>query len=523
MEKQVRILLIDDNDDDRELARRAVASGFPNAVFTEIATAAGFEQQVGQRFDCVITDYRLGWGNGLTLFERLKENHPEQPVIMFTNTGSEDVCAEGMRAGLSDYIVKRKEEFPKLPAAVSTALELAAARKEIREREAHIADLLERERTARKEAVRANQMKDEFLAMLAHELRNPLAPISAAAELMDLAQADTAKLKHASQVIRRQVSHLTGLVDDLLDVSRVTRGLVFIDKTPQEMKSIVTTAVEQVRPLMEARRHHLIIDLAPESAYVTGEHNRLVQILANLLNNAAKYTPDGGNIDLRMEVHADHVLLTVQDNGIGITPELQSRVFDLFAQGKRTPDRSQGGLGLGLALVKSLVMLHDGTVTCMSEGANQGSRFTVCLPRIPGQTRTPDQQHNHALHKTNKALRLLVVDDNEDAAQMLAMLLEALGHHVIVEHDPYKALERAKIEKPQVCLLDIGLPGMDGNELAQRLRSQPETAASSLIAITGYGHVHDRKSTSAAGFRHHLVKPVDMAELTALLDRISDP
>lgn len=238
------ILLIDDNDDDRELARRAIAAGFPEATFTEVATASGFDAHADRRFDCVITDYRLGWSDGLALLKRLKERHPEQPVIMFTNTGSEDVCAAGMRSGLSDYIVKRKEEFPKLPAAVRTALELAAARRALQERQARITELLDLERAARSEAERASEMKDEFLAMLAHELRNPLAPISAAAELMSLAQFDPATLKRTSEVIRRQVRHLTQLVDDLLDVSRVHRGLVKLNKAPQEMKSIVAHAVE---------------------------------------------------------------------------------------------------------------------------------------------------------------------------------------------------------------------------------------------------------------------------------------
>lgn len=514
----LNILLIDDNDDDRALSRRAVTSGLPDAIFTEVANAAEFETQVHRPFDCVITDYQLGWSDGLTLLKRLKAQYPDQPVIMFTNTGSEEICAAGMRAGLSDYIVKRKEEFPKLPAAVRTALELATTRKELQERQARIEELLELERAARTEAVRANKLKDEFLAMLAHELRNPLAPISAAAELIGLSNFDPGKLKGTSEVIRRQVHHLTKLVDDLLDVSRVHRGLVTLNKVPQEMKRIVSYAVEQVRPLMEAHRHHLVIDLSPKPAYITGDESRLVQILVNLLQNAGKYTPEGGNIDLRMEVGSDYVLLSVQDNGIGMTPELQARAFDLFTQGERTPDRTQGGLGLGLALVKSLVMMHDGTVTCVSDGIGKGSLFTVSLPRLLVQGEEADRDRDGIVRITDKAMRLLVVDDNEDAARMLAMLLEALGHHVMVEHDPFQALKRAIREKPDACLLDIGLPGMDGNALASRLRAHSETANIGLIAITGYGQAHDRSSALAAGFSHHLVKPVNMPKLITLLD-----
>jgi signal transduction histidine kinase len=520
IKENVSILLVDDNDDDRELARRAIAGGFPGAIFTEAATAAAFESVAARRFDCVITDYQLGWSDGLKILHRLKSLHPEQPVIMFTNTGSEDICAAGMRSGLSDYIVKRREEFPKLPMSVRTALELAFARDELQEREARIRDLLERERVARTEAVRANEMKDEFLAMLAHELRNPLAPISAAAELMALKQMEVTVLKQTSKVILRQVRHLTELVNDLVDVSRVTRGLVVLEKTPQEMKAVVTHAVEQVRPLMEARGHHLEIDLPPEPVFVSGDESRLVQIFANLLQNAAKFTPEGGSISIRMEAHADRVLLEVQDNGIGMAPDLQARAFDLFTQGERTPDRSQGGLGLGLALVKNLVGLHDGTVSCQSAGAGRGSLFTVCLPRLVMQDGQAEIAAGEGLKPSGKGLRLLVVDDNVDAANMLALLLEAMGHHVMIEHDPFRALELAKKERPDACLLDIGLPGMDGIELAGRLRRSAETANAGLIAITGYGQENDRHAALAAGFDHHLVKPVHMSKLTELLAEI---
>lgn len=517
---QISILLIDDNDDDRALARRAIVSEFPNAVFSEAATAHAFESHLARQFDCVITDYQLGWSDGLTLLKLLKERYPDQPVIMFTNTGTEDICAAGMRSGLSDYIVKRKEEFPKVPAAVAAALELVAVRQALRERQAEIAGLLERERATRVEAERASQLKDEFLAMLAHELRNPLAPISAAAELMAFAQPDAASLKRTSEVIHRQVRHLTQIVDDLLDVSRVHRGLVKLNKTPQEMKGVITHAVEQVRPLMEAHGHRLVIDLSPEPAYVAGDQSRLVQILANVLHNAAKYTPDGGEITLRMAVDADHVVLRVKDNGIGMTPELLERVFDLFAQGKTTIDRSQGGLGLGLALVKSLVLLHKGTVACTSEGVGRGSQFTVCLPRLLPQAGYANEESTSGLQTSINALKLLVVDDNEDAAGMLAMLLEALGHHVMVEHDSFRALEQAQREMPDACLFDIGLPRMDGNELASRLRANPQTASITMIAITGYGQAHDRAATQASGFDHHLVKPVNMQKLTSLLAEI---
>jgi PAS domain S-box-containing protein len=369
----------------------------------------------------------------------------------------------------------------------------------------------------------ADRRKDEFLAMLAHELRNPLAPISAAAEIMEMVHLDEARLKQTSQVISRQVKHMTGLVDDLLDVSRVTRGLVNLNKVPQDMKSIISNAIEQVLPIMEAQRHHLGIDLSPKPAPVLGNQKRLIQTLTNLLNNAAKYTPPDGNIQLQMEVQADKVLIHVRDNGIGIAPELQAHVFELFSQADRTTDRAQGGLGIGLALVKSIVELHGGTVTCSSEGLGKGSAFTVCLPRLAESHDPADRrQSSRIVLQAAKKLRILVVDDNVDSAQMLKMLLEASGHEVLVEYEPHRALERALAEKPDVGMLDIGLPGMDGNELARRLRAQPQTAHTTLIAVTGYGNEHDRQNALAAGFNYHLAKPVDTAKLTALLNDVDN-
>lgn len=363
--------------------------------------------------------------------------------------------------------------------------------------------------------------KDEFLAMLAHELRNPLAPISAAAQLLQIARLDEARVHHTSQIIGRQVRHMTHLIDDLLDVSRVTRGLVELENAPVDIRHIITDAVEQVTPLIQSRRHHLALLLPPDTTMVMGDKKRLVQVLANVLNNAAKYTNEGGNLLLKTDVHEAYLLIEVSDNGIGMTPELVAHAFDLFAQAERSSDRSSGGLGLGLALVKSLVELHGGTASCESEGVGKGSKFTIKLPRITESIKQTPHHPEQRLANTLQSLRILVVDDNEDAAAMLAFLLEATGHEVLVEHTSKQALERARIEKPDVCLLDIGLPEMDGNELARCLRSQPETANAVLIAITGYGQSEDRKNSSAAGFDHHLVKPVDTEKLVSLLAGVS--
>jgi PAS domain S-box-containing protein len=383
-----------------------------------------------------------------------------------------------------------------------------------------VRDVTRRKRTE-EALLAADKRKDEFLAMLAHELRNPLAPISAAAQLLKLVQLDEARVRQTSEVIARQVEHMTSLIDDLLDVSRVTGGLVVLEKESLDIKNIVADAVEQVRPLIEARRHHLILHLPPESAHVLGDHKRLVQVVANLLNNAAKYTPEGGNIQLRIEAEPAWVALHVVDDGIGIPPELQSRIFDLFTQAERSSDRSQGGLGLGLALVKSLVELHGGNVAAYSKGPGTGCEFTVRLPRV--DERAPQHassEHGALACAPARALRLMLVDDNADAAQILAMFLEAAGHTVFVEHGSRAALERARVETLDACLLDIGLPEIDGNQLARRLRALPHTAQAVLIAITGYGQTQDRDKSIAAGFNHYFVKPVDTARLADLLAEI---
>ena len=363
----------------------------------------------------------------------------------------------------------------------------------------------------------ADARKDEFLAMLAHELRNPLAPIRSAAELLKVARLDTAQVQRTSEIIARQVDHMTGLVDDLLDVSRVNRGLVTLEKKPLDLRHIVTDAVEQVSPLIAARRQRLSLELSVLPAWVEGDPKRLVQVVGNLLNNAAKYTPEGGQLLLKTELRGGHVLLSVTDDGIGMEPSLAVRVFDLFAQADRTPDRSSGGLGLGLALVKSLVELHGGAVSCGSAGLGKGSRFTVQLALLarPGWNCAPES--DDAALPVEKPLRVMIVDDNVDAAQMMALFLQASGHDVVVEHGARQALERARAESSDVFLLDIGLPDVNGNELARLLRAQPQTAHAVLIAVTGYSQECDRKTAMEAGFQHYLVKPVDPAKLVGLL------
>jgi len=373
-------------------------------------------------------------------------------------------------------------------------------------------------RKAAEDALRlADQRKDEFLAMLAHELRNPLAPIGAAASILKLRIGDEATTLQACDIIARQVKHMTRLVDDLLDVSRVTRGLVRLEMKSVDLKRVVSDALEQARPLIEQRQHQLFVQTSPSHAFVDGDHNRLVQVVGNLLNNAAKFTPEHGHITLTMDVDDGFVHIAVQDDGVGMTPEMIEGAFALFSQAERTLDRSQGGLGIGLALVKSLVEMHGGRVGARSEGPGRGSRFEIALPLAapPQEARATPRP----LPKPGgKRLKVLVVDDNVDAAQTLAMLIDTMDHEVHVLHDPREALQWAEQARPDLCMLDIGLPHIDGIRLAQMLRASPALQSIRLVAVSGYGQELDRQRALAAGFDGFFVKPVDEVALDGLLN-----
>ena len=366
----------------------------------------------------------------------------------------------------------------------------------------------------------ANRKKDEFLAMLAHELRNPLAPISTAAEMLRLTADDPARARKASEVISRQVKHMVSLVDDLLDVSRVTRGLVQLERDEVEIGAVVASAVEQSRPLIEARRHALAVRNSLDAPLVHGDRTRLVQVVANLLNNAAKYTPQGGSLVLEVRSIGGEVAISVSDNGIGIEAGLLPHVFELFTQAERTPDRTQGGLGIGLALVKTIVDLHGGAVKVDSAGPGAGSTFTIILPALAREPRQAAQalvQNGDGMRPAVPAARVMIVDDNVDAAESLAVLLQAQGHSVSVQAHPLEAIEAARHAPPEVFILDIGLPEIDGYELARRLRASPATAGALFIALTGYGQAHDRILSRSVGFHHHFVKPMDPEKLGQIL------
>ena len=389
----------------------------------------------------------------------------------------------------------------------------------------HCANALERarlydaEQRAREQAEAANRAKDEFLAMLGHELRNPLAPIVTAIELMKLRGDRTSERERV--VIERQASHLVQLVDDLLDVSRIARGKLEIKHVPVEVHEAVARAIEIASPLLEQRRHRLVVEVPTAGLRVFGDPTRLAQIFANLLTNAAKYTDPGGEVRVTATREAGQVVTRVRDSGVGIAPELLPHVFDLFVQGPRGVDRRKGGLGLGLAIVKSLTDLHRGTVSVKSEGRGLGTEIAVALPLLADAAEQPAEDLSSHSGTRSRSARVLVVDDNVDAAEMLGELLLREGYDTRIAHDGPSALALLPKFHPDVAVLDLGLPVMDGYELAHnvgRVSSESGRPPPRLVALTGYGQPSDRERTRAAGFAVHLVKPVDLGELLRAIE-----
>jgi PAS domain S-box-containing protein len=382
-------------------------------------------------------------------------------------------------------------------------------------------DVTER-RSAEESLKDVNRRKDEFLAMLAHELRNPLAPIRNAAQLLNVHSSGKPEIEWARAVIERQTKHLARLVDGLLDVSRMVSGQITLQKKPAELSEIVQDAVETSRPLIRLRKHHMHLQLPEQPVLLEADVTRLSQVISNLLNNAAKYTDEGGHIQLAAAVDNGIVTIRVRDTGLGIDPQLLPHIFDLFTQAERTPDRSEGGLGIGLTLVKRLVELHGGTVEALSEGLGSGAEFIVRLPVIASTAAQPAagkvaSRAPVVAAADARALRILVVDDNVDAADSISMLLSMEGHETRAVNTARAALLAVPDFKPEVVLLDIGLPEMDGYEVARRLRSQNSPRRMRLVAVTGYGQPADRRRAHAAGFDEHMVKPVEPSVLQDFL------
>ncbi|MEA3120653.1 MAG: hypothetical protein QOH33_190, partial [Paraburkholderia sp.] len=374
------------------------------------------------------------------------------------------------------------------------------------------------------ELERASRTKDEFLAMLGHELRNPLSPIVTALQLMGM-RSDAAT-SHEQGIIQRQVNHLVRLVDDLLDISRITRGKIELKKRTVRVADVLTNAVEVASVLLEQRRHRLSVDIEPDLVW-TVDGTRLAQVVSNLLTNAARYTPVGGHVGLAAwHEGADMVAVSVRDNGMGIPKKMLPRVFDLFFQGKRSLDRAEGGLGIGLALVKNLVEMHGGSVSASSAGSGRGSEFKICVPAAlsmregSGATGEASRQAALAQSPAPHGRRVLLVDDNVDGVEALALLLAEYGHEVKGICDPVSALQVFRSFEPEIAVIDIGLPVMDGYQLIARLRTMLGGRACLFVALTGYGQDVDRSRSREAGFDHHLVKPVDPSQLLRLISEL---
>ncbi|HXR50911.1 MAG TPA: response regulator [Steroidobacteraceae bacterium] len=367
----------------------------------------------------------------------------------------------------------------------------------------------------------ADRRKDEFLAILAHELRNPLAALSASARLLGRQAQKPEVAAMACNAVQRQVSHMARLLDDLLDVSRISHGRMQLHMDRVDVKEVVRSAVEMVRPQMESKQHVLQVELGGQDAPVLADAVRLIQVIANLLNNSVKYTPAGGQIHVELRSNRKEVLVLVRDNGIGIAPDALDQVFDMFSQAGRTSSEAQGGLGIGLTLVKGLVRLHGGNVRALSDGEGRGSEFTITLPRAhdavqPLPTSRPDTSTEGI-----RPLRILVADDNLDSAMSWSALIEDGGHQVVTAYDGRAALEAAEQLHPQVALLDIGMPHLDGYEVARRIRASTWGREAMLVAVTGWGQAKDRALAREAGFDEHFTKPLDPVQLARALQNAS--
>jgi two-component system CheB/CheR fusion protein len=366
------------------------------------------------------------------------------------------------------------------------------------------------------ELAETGRRKDEFLAMLAHELRNPLAPIAAAAEILGDVESADASVTRAREILDRQVQHMVKLIDDLLDVSRISRRKIQLERSDVTLALVVEHALEVSRGWIEARNHKLEVALPTEPVVLYADLTRLAQVLANLLNNAAKFTEPGGRIWLEAALDGGELQIHVRDDGVGIEPKLLPHIFDLFFQSATTPDRTYGGLGIGLTLVRTLVEMHGGEVSAHSDGSGCGSVFTVRLPARRG-ARRPAVRADAAAPEPVRALRILLVEDHVDSAESLAHLLRRRGHETHIARDGIEGLARARELRPDAVLLDIGLPGLDGFEVARSLREQADADGTLLVAVSGYGQETDRRRAAAAGFDHHLVKPVRLDELSRIL------
>lgn len=537
----VRVLLVEDGEDDYILTKE-LFDEFPRGAYT-LDWVADYDSAVREfiaaRHDLYLIDYRLGSRNGLELIAEGRRLGCKSPNIILTGQREREIDLLAMQAGAMDYLVKDRLDGDTLERAMRYALQRAKLEEEIRranqdlekrvqERTAELArvnEMLQKEiieRRRAEEALReADRMKDEFVAMLAHELHNPLAPLAAGLKLFELEGNSPGQIAELRAMMERQVQQLIRLIDDLLDVSRISRGKLNLRREPLDLNEVIDTALDVSRPMIQQAKHRLELSLPEEPLLLNGDKVRLAQIISNLLINAAKYTPQGGRIELAIYREGHQAVIRVRDNGVGIPPEMLTRVFDLFTQVDNSNTRTHGGLGIGLTLVKTLVEMHDGTIVAHSRGRGFGSEFTVRLPLHPSGTppmateviAPPQPQQQRKLPN----YRILIVDDNESAGYLLGKLLQKLGQHVHTVTSAAAALEVITSLQPDILISDIAMPEMSGYELAAEIRARQPGIPLTLIALTGYGRDTDRQQAHEAGFDYHLTKPVALESLEQLL------
>jgi signal transduction histidine kinase len=475
-----------------------------------------------------LIDVQMPGMDGFELAELMRGSERTRRVpIIFLTAGGDDQQRRfrGYEAGAVDFLHKPIESDI-LKSKADVFFELYRQRQEVARQRDELAlvieenkRLLEATRQAAAALQEIDRRKDEFLATLAHELRNPMAPILSSVQLLRRSSNVQPEVAEVYQMIERQVNHLVRLVDDLLEVSRITSGKIQLQVEAMDLSDAVHSAIEISRPLLQSGEHEFSVTLPAEPVIVQGDSVRLTQVVANLLNNAAKYTPQRGRVRLSLEVQDRWAQIRVQDSGLGIPVEMLGSVFEMFTQINRHLQRSQGGLGIGLTLVKRLVELHDGTVEVSSKGEGQGAEFTVCLPIFlaPPEPEVPADRHQET---TRKNYRILLIDDNIDGLKMLSMLLSTYGHDVATAQSGQRGIEQVADFSPNLILLDIGMPGMDGYETARRLRALPQGDQLVLVALTGWGQEEDRRRTREAGFDFHLVKPLDIEDIQLLFSEV---
>lgn len=514
-----RVLIIDDDRVLLESLPRTLSLHIPHIIVDTADSGAGALTQLAETdYHAAVCDTGIPDMDAFFLLGEIRRHRPHIPVLMLAESEDQTLVMAALRGGACD-LIRKPIDHERLVISLDRAIAAGAADREALQHQ-HTLDVLVRElqrmideRT--RELRDAKESKDRFLAILAHELRNPLAPIHHAAELLKISDDVPPTLRNACDIIGRQVGHIARLLDDLLDISRIEHGKIRLERRPVEIGPIVRHAVETCMPMLDILRHELRVDIPERDLRVDGDPIRLEQIVTNLLNNAAKYTEPGGRIEVAIRHDGRRVTVHVRDTGIGIDTDMITRVFDLFTQAEQALDRSQGGLGVGLTLVRHLVHMHDGEVRASSAGLGLGSEFAVTLPLMSAGDVRPERPSGSA--RGGKPQHVLVVEDNADSRVMLGELLRLWGHWPNLAADGHAGVEAAQRMLPDIALVDIGLPGIDGYEVARQIRALPGSASTYLVALTGYGQPDDRRRCLEAGFDAHLIKPVKMEELLRVL------